>query len=34
MKSIKRLLIKSSLLLNKTTYTDKQSPIIRIGNNV
>ena len=33
MKSIKRSLIKSSLLLNKTTYTDKQSPIIRIGNN-
>jgi hypothetical protein len=33
MKSIKKSLIKSSLLLNKTTYTDKQSPIIRIGNN-
>lgn len=33
MKSVKKPLIKSSLLLNKTTYTDKQSPTIRIGNN-
>ena len=33
MKNIKRPLIKRSLLINKTTFTDKQSPIIRIGNN-
>ena len=33
MKSIKRSLIKSNLLINKKTFTDKQSPIVRIGNN-
>ena len=33
MKNNKRSLIKRSLLINKTTFTDKQSPIIRIGNN-
>ena len=33
MKSIKRPLIKSSLLINKKTFTDKQCRIVRVGNN-
>ena len=33
MKSIKRPLIKSNSLINKKTFTNKQSPIVRIGNN-